>query len=1083
MSGTVSSPLSRMQQRLVFIGQTTPDQPLYQIPTAFRLRGKIDATLLEKCLHEITARHEVLLGRIDLLGETPAQVVDRSVKIPLERISVASEAELEKLLHARSNRPMDVTKGPLVEFSLITLSDEDHVLFFMPHHVVWDGASLEIFLKELDALYANGGKSELPALPLSYGEFARWHEDWVRGEGLDEEKKFWVERLAGNIPSLDLPADRPRPPRMSYAGKTAWWKLDKSAVDALTKLGQEAGVTFYMVLLGAYVALLHRWSGQRDIVVGTPVRGRSWRRTQGLIGMFVNTLMLRVPVDPDVSFVDLLKTVKGVVNSSLDHPNMPLDVLVRELNAPRDPSRSPIAQAFLSFRDVRDVPPKLLGVEAKEIPLHTDFETQDLTLWPTQTNDGVSGVLTYSTDLFDHGTMESFLDHYQRFLAEVARDPAVAIGKVRIVSDAELAKLDSFNATRVDFPREACVHDLISAQAKKTPDAIAVFTVKDPAGGVAASITYREFEERTNRLAQYLRSLGVRREVRVGLSLARTIDLVVAQVAILKAGGAYVPLDPTYPKDRLVHMIEDSSMTVLVTESAIEPNLPETSAKRVRIDADAAEIAKCSADPPSDPDAAAKAESLAYCIYTSGSTGKPKGVLVPHRPLVNFILSMQKIPGIGPSDVVLAVTTLSFDIAVFDTLTALASGSKVLMASNEMTGDGELLKQAIEKENVTLLNATPATWRLLLAAGWNGAKTFRAITAGEALPKDLAIELVKRCHSVWDLYGPTETTVWSTYWEAKDPVTRILVGHPIDNTEVHVLDAYGQRTPIGVVGEIVIAGDGVTNGYLNRPELTEERFIPDPFRAAKGEANARMYRTGDLGRWLATGELEYLGRRDTQVKLRGFRIELGEIEAVLAQHPAVAEAVAAINEDDPTNPALVAYVVTRPGESWTATELRKAIRSKLPPYMVPQHVVEMKELPLTPAGKVDRRNLPPPFGKIEPERVYVAPADERERVLADLWAELLRVPRVSTTDNFFDLGGHSMLSLVLVARIEEKTGTRLNPRVLLASSLAQVAAMLPKMERDAPPPERVSAPPPSSEAPKSLRDRLLGKIGKKIFGR
>jgi amino acid adenylation domain-containing protein len=854
-----------------------------------------------------------------------------------------------------------------------------------------------------------------------------------------------------------------------------------------------------MVLLAGYVALLQRYAGHQEIFVGTPVRGRSWRRIQGLVGMFVNTLVLRVPVDRQSSFVDLLAAVKDVCESSFDHPDMPLDVLVRDLNLPRDPSRSPLAQAFLAFRDVRDVDPKLLGTAATEIPLHAEFETQDLTLWPVQTHDGVRGVLTFSADLFDRSTMEAFCGHYRRLLAEAVKSPNAPIGSLRIVGDEELARLDSFNATRAPFPREATVATLIAAQAKRTPDATAIVHGDEE----ARSITYAELDARTNRLARHLRSLGVRRNVRVGIAVQRSLELVVCQVAVLKAGGAYVPLDPSYPAERLAHMVEDSAMVVLLTESALEGGQLGTRAVRhcVRIDGDADAIAASSTEPlaPSDDDAAP--ESLGYVIYTSGSTGKPKGVLVPHRPLVNFIESMKKVPGLGVQDVVLAVTTLSFDIAVFDTLTALSAGATVVMASHEMTGDGELLKSAILRHGVTYLNATPATWRLLIAAGWQGGPAFKAITAGEALPKDLAIELVARCAEVWDLYGPTETTVWSTYWKAEAPVERILIGRPIDNTEVHVLDSFGNRCPIGVVGEIVIAGEGVTDGYLNRPELTQERFVANPFpTSSEGSRPARMYGTGDLGRWLASGQLEYLGRRDTQVKLRGFRIELGEIEAVLAAHDAVAEAVASICEDDPQNPMLVAYVVTCAGSRWTATELRKWVRARLPPYMVPQHVVELDKLPLTPAGKVDRRHLPPPFGRSDPERVFVPPANERERLICDLCAELLRVDRASTSENFFDLGGHSMLSLTLIARLEEKTGVRLNPRVLLANSLAQVAAMLTDSREVVPrdtssrrlptvsaPPPPPSSPPlstgPTSAPPSSVAGRLLARVGKKIFGR
>jgi amino acid adenylation domain-containing protein len=630
--------------------------------------------------------------------------------------------------------------------------------------------------------------------------------------------------------------------------------------------------------------------------------------------------------------------------------------------------------------------------------------------------------------LFTASTMRRFLRQYRELLSKLVYKPEVRLSKLDILSDDEIKTLESWNATSAPFDRSALVHELFEAQVDMSPDAAAlVFEGRN--------MSYRELDARANQIAHALRAAGVGSGTLVGLCVERSQEMVAAFIGILKAGGAYVPLDPAYPKDRLGYMIEDSRMPVLLTTDGLNDELDEHAAKVVTLaSTQAAPVTRLGQK-------TTEGENPAYVIYTSGSTGKPKGVVVPHRSVINFIGSIQKQPGLTNQDTLVAVTTLSFDIAVLELHVALCSGACVVVASREEVQDGQRLAALLE--SATVMQATPSTWRMLIDAGWKGRPesqgalpAFKALVGGEALPQALAAQLLERTGALWNMYGPTETTVWSTCQRVENPQS-IRIGRPIANTTIEVLDAHLSREPIGVVGELYIGGDGVTLGYLHRPDLTAERFIADPFRPGQ-----KLYKTGDLARWMSDGTVDYIGRNDHQVKVRGFRIELGEIEAALAGHAALASNVVLVREDVPGDVRIVAYVIPREGEDYTDTELRKLLRKSLPDYMIPQQFVELNKLPLTPNGKVDRKALPAPAGSASSARALVSPRTDAERMLAQLFQESLKVSDLSVHDNFFDLGGHSLLCFQVIAKVQEKTGVRLNPRIMLMNTLEQTAVIL-----------------------------------------
>ena len=1034
-------PLSFAQQRLWYLDQLVPNTPVYNLPEAFRLTGRLDIGALKRSLNEIARRHEALRTTFGMNEDMPVQIIASSFEMDLplvdlmDRPAAEREVALAPFLETESGRPFDLAEGPLVRAILVKLTDEEHVLFFMPHHCVFDGWSFGIFQRELIGLYeafVAGKPSPLAELAIQYADFAAWQRQWLQGAQLERQLSYWQEQLGGELPVLEMPTDHPRPAMQSLRGSREVFIIPKQLVESLKALGRSEGSTLFMVLLAAFKTLLYRYTRQKDIIVGTPVAGRMRPETEDLIGFFVNTLVLRTSLHGAPSFRELLRRVRGVCLGAYDHQDMPFERLVEELQPERDLSRTPLYQALLGFgAGMMDRDAKMAGVSWSREKISTSVAQTDLNLWIMQRDDGLSAELEYCTDLFDSATIVRLLKHLQVLLEGIVADADLSIAELPLLTKPELQQQAEWNATETDYPQDAGLHQLFEAQVERAPDAVAVVFE-------GTQLTYRQLNQRANQLAHYLQTLGVGPDVLVGIFMERSAEMLVGLFGILKAGGAYVPLDPDYPRERLAYMMEDAQVQVLVTQQSLKAELPENTARVVCLDTDWGGISQESEE---NPVSETKSDNVAYVIYTSGSTGKPKGIQVPHEAVVNFLTSMSREPGLTENDVLLAVTTLSFDIHVLEVYLPLILGAKAIVVSREVASDGAQLLEALTNSDVTVMQGTPSTWRLLLAAGWKGSEKLKVLCGGEAFPRDLASELVQRAGSVWNMYGPTETTVWSTCYQLTDADGQILIGRPIANTTVYILDSHMQPVPVGVPGELYIGGAGVTRGYLNRPDLTEKQFEPDPF---SDNGNARLYKTGDLARYHPDGNLEYLNRIDNQVKVRGFRIELGEIEAVLTEPEAVKQGVVVVREFRPGDTRLVAYIVGESGKSVTATELRKHLRTKLPEYMIPQHFVELDALPLTPAGKIDRKGLAAAF-KIGPaiEDEYIAPRNETEQLLASIWQEVLGLDRVSVHDNFFEIGGHSILSMQVIARIKKETGLQLSPRIILLNTLGQIAEEYP----------------------------------------
>ena len=1063
------APASPMQQRMWLFDVMDPGNPVYNLPAAFRMKGPLDIPALRRALNEIFRRHEATRTTLQWQDDEPVQVIAPSLTLPLEPIDMRAmpapqrEAELLRQMRAAANASFDISTGPLVRAELYLLDENENALFFMPHHAVWDGWSFDIFLSELATLYDafhRGLPSPLAELPVSYADFSTWHREWLQGEELERQSAYWRNQLAGELGVLELPTDHPRPPQFNYRGATEPFVLTKAEIDAITALGRSQGATLYMVLLSAFKTLLFRYTGQQDILVGTPVRGRMMPEVEDVIGFFVNALVLRTEVKPELTFRELLGRVRGVVLDAFSHQDMPFERILQDLNVQRDPSRTPIYQAFFTFQDVSNRG-NTLGDEISygQIHVHAAATQTDILFWVKETGGGLVGGIDYSTDLFEQATIVRMLKQLRTLLRAVTQDADVELGEVQILPEAERQQLQAWNETALEYPRSLCAHELIEAQVRRTPDAPALVYGRQ-------TLSYRELNRRANQVARRLRAMGVAKDSLVGLFVERSPELVIGMLGILKAGAAYIPLDPAFPRERLAFMAQDSKLPVLVSHRGLRDELFEHQAEVLWIDDRAALDSEPGEDLALAPDERPSPESLCYVIYTSGSTGKPKGVMIPHRAVVNFLTTMRDQPGLTAADVLLAVTTLSFDIAVLDLHLTLSVGAKIILAGSEAVADGEALRGLIERERVTVMQATPSTWRLLIAAGWKGSPTFRVFCGGEPLPPDLAAQMVERSGVVWNMYGPTETTIYSTRFalqKAPDGKIDILIGKPVGNTQLYVLDPRMQQVPIGAVGELHIGGDGVTRGYLFREELTQQRFIDNPLGAAPGP-EPRLYKTGDLVRFRADGNVEYLRRNDNQVKVRGYRIELGEIESAIAAHPAVAQAVVLVREDHAGDRRIVGYMVKRGDTEPSDQDLRRHLRKTLPEYMVPQHFVVLDKLPLTPNGKIDRKALPAPLAENAVSAPRAEARNDAERLVAEIWQHALQVKQVGVHDNFFDLGGHSLLSLQVTAEIERRTGVRLSPRVLLLNSLEQVAALLPAATAPAAATQVAAAPEPVGSA-------------------
>jgi amino acid adenylation domain-containing protein len=1024
--------LSFGQERLWFLHQLEEGSAAYHLPGALHLKGILDVSALERSLAEIWGRHEALRTTFESVDGRPVQRIgapDTFVLARRDLMGLPPEervAEARRLTEKEAQRPFDLATGPLFRCTLLTLDEDEHLLLSTAHHVVADAWSIGILVRELGALYrafVRGEPSPLPPLGVQYPDFAQWQRHWLSGPELERQVSYWRRQLEA-VPVLNLPTDRPRPAAQTFRGAQHHFLIEPEIADRVRRLARTEKATVFMVLVAAFQAVLQRYSGQDDIALGTPIAGRRLAELEDLVGLFANTLVLRTDLGGDPRFREAVARVREVALDAYDHQDTPFEKLVEVLRPAKNLSQSPLFQVMFVIQNAPAGALELPGLSLRPFGADPGTSRFDLTLFVTETPQGFFVTAEYNTDLFDPDRVHRLAGHLRSLLAEAVASPDRRLSELPLLSAPEReVMLETWNATAREVG-PATVQERFAAQAARTPEAVAVSFEGE-------SVTYRALDRRANQLAQRLRRMGVGPEVLVAIALERSPDMVVAVMGVLKAGGAYVPLDPAYPKERLAYMLEDSEVLVLLTQESLRASLPGSAAVLCLDSADLSDESE------EGPELAFDPEQLAYLIYTSGSTGRPKGVQVTHGALSTFLAAMEERPGLDAEDILLAVTTLSFDIAGLELYLPLVTGARVELVSGETAADGARLLERLVGSRATVMQATPATWRLLLEAGWSGGP-LTVLCGGEALPGDLAGELLRRGASLWNLYGPTETTIWSAVHRVEEPEAIAPVGKPIANTRVYVLDPSLEPVPIGVPGELYIGGAGVSRGYRNRPDLTAERFVPDPFGPEPG---ARLYRTGDLTRWRSSGVIEFLGRADHQVKVRGFRIELAEIEGALLGMAAVKAAAVLPREQGLGDVQLVAYVVFGPDLEPTVTELRATLRDTLPGYMVPSSFVILDELPLTPNGKLDRKALSrfdvsQSAGLAE----YVEPRTPMERLVAEIWMEALGVPRVSVHDNFFDLGGHSLLSMRVLARVDKAIGGRRNPRELIFQTLEQFAA-------------------------------------------
>ncbi|MFO0707268.1 MAG: amino acid adenylation domain-containing protein [Nitrospira sp.] len=1035
-------PLSFSQQRMWFMYRLAPEGTAYNMPIATRVAGKLNRKALKWAANEMVRRHEAFRSSFHLEAGGPVQAVQEGVLLPWSEVDLRlfpteqRETEAARILREEAARPFDLARPPLIRVLLVQLHDDEHVLLLNMHHIIGDQWSFGIIGREFGALYSaacrGAVESSLAPAP-QYPDYALWQRRWLTEAIVQRHLVYWKEQLR-DVAVLALPTDYPRPQVQRYLGSHRSVRIPDDVMQRLTRLAAECDGTLFMALLAGFQVLLGRYTGQTDVAVGVPIANRTQVATEGIVGTFVNTLVMRNNLLQGLTFRELLANVRRTAVDAYEHQDMPFERLVEELSVKRDLSHSPLVQVLFNVANAPVGNVEFDGLKWE--PFHFDGGAAqfDLTLTVDTELTGLA-TMSYRTDLFNGTTIERMLEQYAQLLRTIADHPDLRHAEYGILTEPERRLMvTDWNATRAEYDLAAGVPRLVRTQAQRRPQAVAVSMSGD-------EITYAELECRSNQVARYLIRKGVQRGALVGLCVDRSPMMVVGLLGIWKAGAAYVPLDPDYPADRLGYMLEDSASPVIVTTYAISSRLPSDGREIVCLDRDAPSIRQESAAAPEEPSPG----DLAYVIYTSGSTGRPKGVEITHGALTNFLHSMAASPGCTEDDVVLAVTTLSFDIAGLELYLPLIVGGRVEVADRRTASDGRLLKKRLDAVQPTIMQATPVTWRMLLDAGWSGAQHMTALCGGEALSRDLADQLAPRVRGLWNMYGPTETTIWSTLARVEREEPEITIGRPIANTQVYILDGALQPVPVGVPGELYIGGTGLARGYRNRPELTAERFIPDPFSR---DPAARLYRTGDQARYLPDGRLLHLGRLDHQVKIRGFRIELGEVEAALAAHPQVSEAVVMARPDRLGGRQLAAYLVVETGASLGVGDLRTFLRARLPDYMVPSTVTILDAFPLTANGKVNRLALPDPsLEQAGAQATGVAPRNPLEVQVAALWQQVLGRSEIGIHDDFFEMGGHSLAAVQLFAGLEQVFGKQLPLATLFqAPTIAQLAAVLEREE-------------------------------------
>jgi amino acid adenylation domain-containing protein len=1019
-------PLSFAQQRLWFLDQLEPNSAVYNIPDMQQFSGPLNLAALERSMSELIRRHESLRTTFQSIDGEPVQVIAEAQPRKIEVIDLSHlpqgerEAEAQRMARDEGEVPFDLSRGPLFRFRLVKLEEEEHLLLLTMHHIIADGWSLGVLGRELSALYqafSMDQSSPLEELTIQYADFAVWQRQWLQGETLEKQLAYWREKLGGELPVLDLLTDRPRPPVQTYRGSAEERILSAEVTERLKQVSTENGATLFMTLLAAFNVVLWRYTRQQDILIGSPIANRNRTEIEGIIGFFVNTLVLRSTVNPEMSFREFLAQVRETTLGAYGHQDVPFERLVEELQPERTLNRPPLFQVMLTLQTWEEM--HLDGLEMTSMNTKREVTKFDLSLFLSETEIGLYSWGAYNTDLFDGSTIARLLKHFHTLLEEIAANPDARLSELSLMTTEETQQFEQWNQTQSEYERDKCVHQLVELQASRQPNALAVVYGEK-------QISYGELNRRANQLAHYLRAHGVGLEIRVGVLMERSANWIVALLGILKAGGVYVPLDGSYPAGRLRFMVEDAEIRLLLTQSG-QPRIEASEV--VFLDQDWEWLESESTE---NPENVTQAEDLAYLMYTSGSTGQPKGVGVPHRAINRLVRNTNYVK-FDESDRVAQISNASFDAATFEIWGALLNGSRVVVLEKETAlSPKELKKQLVEHEisamflTTALFNQTAlsrpeifASLKYMIFGGDTADPRAVHRVLGEGRPEHLV-----------NAYGPTENTTFTTWYDAQESdigARMIPIGQPLSNTEVWVLDQQSRMVPVGVPGELCIGGDGLARGYIRRPELTAEKFVPHPYSR---NAGARLYRTGDLVRYREDGNIEFLKRMDQQVKVRGFRVELGEIESTLNQYRAVMESIVVDRKDSSGDIRLIAYFVAEDGVEPTSLELLTFLQEKLPSYMLPSAFMAIKEIPLTPNGKVDRRALPAPEQIEVSTAGFIAPRTEMEQLVAEIWCEILGITQVGADSNFFDLGGHSLLATRVMNRIRERCGVELPLRVL-----------------------------------------------------
>lgn len=1020
--------LSFAQQRLWFLSQLQQENAVYNVSGGVRMEGPLSVAALERALDEIVRRHEALRTTIRQIEGEPVQIISEPQAFYLPKFDLRNvpasqrETEAQLLLTNQARQPFNLEGGRLFRATLLLLSPQEHILILTMHHIIADGWSRGIFVRELVQLYeafASGRSSTLPEWPVQYVDFAAWQREWLQGEVVDKQVSYWKEKLAGAPSLLELPKDRPRPPTQSFRGARYPVEIPQELTEALRELGESRNATLFMTLLAAFEVLLFRHSGQDDIVVGVPITGRNNPELENLVGFFVNTLPVRTDLSGNPTFRELLGRVREAALGAYEHQDLPFEKLVEATQPERDTSYSPLFQVMCHLDNTGAPAFAFHGLTLTPLDADTGTSKFDLTLDLVESSTGVKGWLEYSTHLFDEVTIQRFSERFQIVLKAAVAAPDTPIAALPLLSLAEESQLVvELNQTTEVFPHAPCLHQIFEAQVEQTPNATAVrFEGQE--------LTYAELNQRANQLAHHLLKLGVGPEVLVAICMERSLDLPVALLAVLKTGGAYIPLDPADPRKRLSFILEETGAPVVLTQERLADNEAFAGVQVIPLDRDVEVFAIESTE---NPRSNVTGENLCYVIYTSGSTGQPKSAMLHHCGVRNRLLWGITNYQLGQGDVVLHKTPLTFDVSVWEIFAPLLSGASLLIAKPGGDQDPVYQLELMAQEKVTHVDYVPTMLEALLELeGLNNCDSLKIVTAGgEALTRGLRDRFYSQTKAkLYNLYGSTEASLAVTYWVCEpDGTERVIpIGRPINNARIYILDEHLQPVPIGVAGELYIGGVAPARGYLKRPDLTADKFIPDTFSETGGE---RLYKTGDLARYRSDGAVEFLGRLDHQAKIGQMRLEVVEVEASLCQHPAVREAVVLAQKITAGNKSLVAYVVSKQEPLPTADELRNYLREKLPEYMVPAAFVVLTELPLLPNGKLNRRALPRPKKLLsQPEAVYIPPESDLEQTIASIWQEVFNIDRVGIHTNFFDLGGNSLL----VTKVRSKLRDALNREI------------------------------------------------------